>query len=124
MNEEAILSFAKSDREEVVYISGSYSKGSWGGNVSDAIRAAEEVYSAGYIPFIPHTHTALWSLMQQKEKEDWLRIDFAFIDRSDYLIRLEGYSAGGDAEMEYAEMVGVPVYEGVGEFLEEEGHAV
>lgn len=101
-----------------VYISGPYSGGKWGENVREAVVAGEMVYETGNFPFIPHTHTALWSMMYTHTKREWLHIDLEWVRACDCLIRIEGDSPGGDVEAEYARKVGMPVYDGLDDFLE------
>lgn len=102
-----------------VYIAGPYSGGDWGENVKRAVDAAEEVYQAGHDPFIPHTMTALWSMLYPKPDHEWLMFDLSWVDMCDALIRLEGESPGGDVEVKRAELKDIQTYMSVEEFLEE-----
>lgn len=103
-----------------VYISGPYTGGKWGDNIRNAVVMGEDVYKSGHIPFIPHTHTALWSVLYSHTKREWLHIDLAWIDACDCLIRIDGESKGGDIEVDYAHQIGIPVYYSFNEFLKGE----
>ena len=106
-----------------VYIAGPYTAGPWEYNIRAVIAAADEVMEAGHIPFIPHTMTTLWALVSPRSKQDWLEFDFAWLAVCDALIRIDGESPGGDAEVEYAQENDIPVCESVDEFLQAVGEA-
>lgn len=102
-----------------VYIAGPYAGGKWGTNIRNAIEAAERVYQAGHAPFIPHTMNGLWSILHEKDKEEWLDIDLAYLGQCDCMIRLPGESPGSDVEVAYAEEKGISVFWSVDEFESE-----
>jgi len=52
-----------SEMAKFVYIAGPYTQGEWGTNIRNAVQAAERVWQLGHVPFIPHTETALWSIL-------------------------------------------------------------
>jgi hypothetical protein len=97
----------------IVYVSGPYSEGKWGANVRNAIDAAEFIRSetSNVYPFVPHTMSALWSLVHPNlDHDDWMELDLAFVERCDALLRLPGESPGGDEEVEFARELDIPVY--------------
>lgn len=100
-----------------VYVAGPYDGGDWGENIQRAVEAGEQLWNEGYLPFIPHTHNALWSVIHPKPKEEWLRFDIEWLDECDALVRLEGESPGSDTEVGYAMGEDIPVYHGVEELL-------
>jgi hypothetical protein len=102
---------------ELVYIAGPYTKGVWEYNLRNVIEAAEQVYNAGHVPFIPHTMTTLWALLYPKQKDAWLEIDLRVLEECDSLIRLDGDSEGAEVEVDFAQEHGITVYESIDEFL-------
>jgi len=103
----------------LVYIAGPYQKGSWGGNINRAVEAAEAVYNHGHYPFIPHTMTGLWSVLHQKEKQQWLDFYKRWLKQCDCMIRLDGYSEGSDFEESVAKDNGIPVFYSIGQFIDQ-----
>jgi hypothetical protein len=99
-----------------VYVAGPYSKGDVEGNVRRAIYAANKLWAAGFVAFVPHI-THLWNLIAPHPYEDWIAWDLVWVEACDYLIRLEGESPGADREVAFARERGIPVYHGVDAFL-------
>ena len=48
-------------------------------------------------------------------------MDEGWVERSDYLLRLKGESAGADKEVALAKELGIPVYYSIKSLLEGEG---
>jgi hypothetical protein len=97
----------------IVYVSGPYSTGKWGANVRNAIDAAEYIRceTENVYPFVPHTMSALWSLVYPGlDHDDWMELDLAFVERCDALLRLDGESPGGDEEVAFARELDIPRY--------------
>lgn len=105
-----------------VYVAGPYTEGEWGTNIRNAVEAAERIWKAGHIPFIPHTMTALWSVVIEREGSRWLDFDFHWVEKCDALVRLPGESPGGDKEIAHAQENGLDVYRGVDAFLAQVDH--
>lgn len=101
-----------------VYVAGPYTHGEWGTNVRNAVEAAEDLWQAGHVPFVPHTMTALWSVVEEREGHDWLEFDYQWLMQCDALVRVEGYSPGSEKEIQKAQEWNIPVYESVEAFLE------
>jgi len=102
-----------------VYIAAPYTQGAWEYNIRDVVNAAERVYQAGHYPFIPHTMTTLWALIEPKSKNEWLEFDLYWLGQCDCLIRLSGDSEGADTEVGFAESNDITVYDSVGAFLQD-----
>lgn len=100
-----------------VYVAGPYTQGPWEYNIRDVVAAADTLYDAGHVPFVPHTMTTLWGLVNPRPKEQWIDFDLQWLDVCDALVRLDGDSEGADLEAEYARGAGIPVYSSVEEFL-------
>lgn len=96
--------------EKLVYVAGPYSEGIWEENIRAVIDAAEEIYRAGHVPFIPHTMTAMWALLYPKPKDVWLKIDLVVLERCDALVRVPGLSEGAEREVEFCKNNDIPVY--------------
>lgn len=101
-----------------VYISAPYTKPDPAENTRIAIAAADPLLKLGYAPYIPHL-SHFWHLQTPHPYEDWMELDLAWISRCDALIRLPGESPGADQEVLFAEQLGINVYYGVEEFLEQ-----
>jgi len=68
--------------------------------IAAACRAAHEVLEAGFAVYLPH----LWAheAVVKRPAAEWLRQDFAVIERCDFLYRMPGQSAGADREVQHA----------------------
>lgn len=99
-----------------VYISGPYSTGDQVENVRTAIKAADAVIRAGHIPFCPHLGH-FHHLLCPHDYETWMRLDLAWVERCDAVIRLPGKSPGAEREVARAKELGIPVYYGMCEFM-------
>jgi len=92
-----------------VYVAGPYSKGDVSQNVRKAIDAAETLSEEGYIPLLPHLNH-LWHMFYCHSYEYWLAYDRHFINFCDCILRIPGESAGADDEVQYAQLLGLPVF--------------
>ena len=92
-----------------IYVAGPISKGDQFMNVRNAILLGEQLRALGYIPFVPHL-SALWNLIVPVGYEDWMSLDFAWIERCDALFRQAGESSGADREVVFAFGLGRPVF--------------
>ena len=99
-----------------VYIAGPYTKGDTAINVREAILAGDQIYSMGFIPFIPHL-THFWHIVCPRPYEQWLKLDIEWLLVCDAVLRLPGDSSGADAEVLLATNSGIPVYFGMEEFI-------
>ncbi len=99
-----------------VYIAGPYTKGDVALNVRRAIEAGNRVAEAGHYPFIPH-FSHVWHLLCPHEYRFWMRQDLAWLPLCEALIRLPGESSGADEEVQRADLLGIPVFRSVEEFL-------
>ena len=92
-----------------VYIAGPYTKGIIEDNVNNAILTAELISQYGFTPFIPHL-THYWELLIHHEYDFWIKQDLEWLSACDILLRIEGESAGADAEVQIAKEIGMPVF--------------
>jgi len=110
----------------IVYIAGPISKGLMFKNLEQAFVAANELLLAGFSPYVPHL-TVFWNWIYPPRKQKspyfgdhdlWLPYDRAFLDASDCLLRLDGYSLGADLEVEYMIKEGKPVFSKVQDLID------
>lgn len=90
------------------YVSGPMTVGDWDTNIRRGIDAGEEVYKAGFLPFIPHCFEA-WGKRHPKSWEDWMEIDLQWVEACDALLRIPGESKGADIEVAHALKLAKPV---------------
>lgn len=95
-----------------VYVAGPYTKPDPVENVRKAILAADELWSLGYTPFVPHL-THLWHLVSPHPYEHWLEYDNEFLPCCHAVLRLPGESSGADKECRLAESLSVPVFDSI-----------
>lgn len=91
-----------------VYVAGPLTGGDQDLNLRAAIHAASILRREGFIPFVPHL-CRTWHLVEPASYEEWMRYDFAWVERCDAVVRLEGDSPGADREVELARSLGLPV---------------
>jgi hypothetical protein len=95
-----------------VYIAGPYTRPDPCANTHRAIAAADRLWDAGFIPFVPHL-SHFWHTMSPRPYEDWLAYDLEWLRCCDVVLRLSGESSGADREVREAEALGIPVYHSV-----------
>lgn len=78
-------------------------------NVRRMLDVASEIYLLGVIPSVPGL-CVFWHMVHPMEREAWIDISREEILRSDACYRMAGPSKGADAEIEFAESVGIPVF--------------
>src|SRR5690348_14877704 len=91
-----------------VYIAGPYTKPDPCVNTHNAIRVADELMEAGYVPYLPHL-THFWHTVAPKPYQTWLDYDAAWIAVCDAVFRMPGSSFGADGETALAKRIGKPV---------------
>jgi uncharacterized protein DUF4406 len=100
--------------EMKVYVAGPYSKGDTILNIGNAIRVAEQLSEAGYVPFIPHL-TGFWHLVSPHPYEFWMKYDAEWLMDCDAVLRFPGESLGADREVEMARSANIPIFYSVEE---------
>jgi len=99
-----------------VYIAGPYTKGDVALNVRAAVEAGDVVLKAGHFPYVPHL-THFWHLVIPGPYTQWATMDLEWVRVCDALVRLPGESSGADAEVVFAERLGIPIFYSVKDFL-------
>jgi len=99
-----------------VYIASPYTLGDVAVNVKFQMDTFDELVDLGFAPFVP-LYSHFQHMMHPRPYEDWVRLDFEWINVCDCLLRLGGESKGADTEVEYAKKLGIPVYYSIKELL-------
>lgn len=99
-----------------VYIASPYTNGDKEDNVNLQMDVANELMLRGYAPYTPLL-THFQHLRHPRQEVDWLKLDFAFLDCCDILIRIkplidgvELTSMGADKEEAHAQEIAIPVF--------------
>ena len=95
-----------------VYVACPYTLGDVAENVKNAIAVTEELYNMGVNPFNPllsHFHQMAFP----RSYNDWMRVDYDWIDVCDAVLRIPGISEGADMETRYARNHGKPVFNSI-----------
>jgi hypothetical protein len=100
-----------------VYISGPYTQGDVGANMHTHMRCALEIIDLGYAPVWPVCSHFL-HMLSPRDYEVWMDVDLAWLEGCSVLLRLPGYSPGGDREVKHAQSLGIPVVYSVAELVE------
>jgi hypothetical protein len=100
-----------------VYVAGPLTKGDWNGNIRAACQMADALFDHGFMPFVPHL-TSTWDLISHRDYEDWMKLDFAWLQKCDAVFRLQGESPGADREVALAKELDIPVFTSVAAILE------
>ena len=88
-------------------------------NMKQIARLGMELRRRGYAPFVPSAGPS--SIMGRgMSHEAWMECDLPYVLVADALVRMPGESPGADAEVAYAESLGIPVYYGVEALYEAE----
>jgi hypothetical protein len=98
----------------LVYVAGAYSSDPVA-NTRAAIEAGMALWRRHRVaPVISHL-SLLADLVCPMPVEEWYALDLVILERCDAVLRLEGASAGADAEVVRARELGLPVFGTVGE---------
>lgn len=106
-----------------IYLAGPLTHESAGYNMMDNVREAMNIYAMiiqmGYFPYCPHL-SAFADIVTKIGYEQWMALDFAWLEKCDALVRIGGVSPGADREMKFAREHGIQVYTAK-EFMEVHG---
>lgn len=94
-----------------IYVSGPITSGNRNKNYYQAIEAQRELMLAGFAPMNPmQTMVLPFAWEPDFPHRLWLDCDFPWVEVSDAVYRLPGYSVGADAECDFAQKKGIPVF--------------
>lgn len=99
-------------KRKLIYVSGPYTNGDQALNVYNAVRAALDIIKWGHAPYVPHLSHFI-HCMSPQPYETWMRVDLAWVQVCQALVRLPGLSPGGDREVIHAIDHGVDVCYGM-----------
>lgn len=85
-------------------------------NIKQAMDTATELILAGHYPYCPHLSFFL-NKNRRLPRAMWLTLSTAWIDRSDVVLRIPGFSEGADDEVSYALQHGMMLFYDVPSFL-------
>ena len=108
------------DFEEFVYVSDPYSKGDQARNVALAVQYADILAQYGVVSYVPHW-SHFWHMLYPHSWKFWMGIDLVVLNRCSAIIRIPGESVGADLEVLYAEILGIPVYYSIEEYIKAKG---
>jgi hypothetical protein len=100
-----------------IYIASPYTNGNQEENTKLQIKAGYELLELGYYPYLPLL-THYIQVSYPTYKYDWLKLDFAYLEMCDVVIRLrpkdkkgvEIPSPGADEETKFAKENGIPFF--------------
>jgi hypothetical protein len=102
-----------------VYISGPITQGDRNHNFHQAADAQRRLMLEGFAPMNPMGTMILPFAWQPDMPHGlWLEVDFAWIEVCQAILRLPGYSVGADAELSYAEGLGIPIFHSIEQLIE------
>lgn len=91
------------------YIASPYTKGDIAVNVKLQLDVFAELMDAGFIPFAP-LYSHFQHMAHPRPYEQWIKLDLAWVEVCDCVLRLGGESSGADGEVEYAKSLDKPVF--------------
>jgi len=100
-----------------IYVASPFTIGDPSVNVRRQIDAGEELINAGFYPYLPLL-AHYQNMIHPHNEETWRRLDMAWVETCDALLRLPGESKGADEEVLLALELGMPVYYSVAELIE------
>lgn len=107
---EAVRAAAETQQKRV-YISGPITKGNRNHNYFQALEAEAELMRNNFAPLNPmQTMVLPFAWDGEFDHARWLERDFAWIAVCDAVLRIPGESVGAEAEREFAEKCGIPVF--------------
>lgn len=100
-----------------VYIASPYTIGDVAVNVRRQIDAYDKLLTFGFLPFAP-LYSHYQHMFHPRSYEEWMDIDFEWLEVCDCVLRLDGESSGADREVEHAKKIGVIVFYSFDELVE------
>lgn len=95
---------------KLIYIAGPYTKPDPTINTREAVLLGAHIRDAyKVLTFVPH-FSHFEHLLQPRDYEYWMQLDFDWLRRCDALYRMPGESSGADREVQEASLAGIPVF--------------
>lgn len=92
-----------------VYIASPYTLGDVAANVKRQIDCADELMNLGFAPFAP-LYSHFQHMTHPRTYDEWMAVDFEWVEACDCLLRLDGESKGADLEVKHATTFGKKVF--------------
>lgn len=93
-----------------VYVAGPMTRGPTTTHLRNAYAAARHLLLAGHFPSLPQFWFNYEIVHGPTDITLYMRMDLAWIERCDIVLRLPGESVGADMETAYARKIGKPIY--------------
>lgn len=71
--------------------------------------AAKQLMDNGLHPYVPH-YNCFFQITHPRSQEDFMRLDFAFLEVCHAVLRIPGESIGADREITFANIHNIPVF--------------
>lgn len=101
-------------RKIKVYIASPYTLGNVALNVKLQLDTVDKLMDLGFAPYAP-LYNHYQDIAHPRPPEDWINIDFVWVEVCDCLLRLGGESAGAEGEVKLAKGLKKPVFYSIGE---------
>lgn len=99
-----------------VYIASAYTKGDVAVNVKVQLDAYNTLLEAGFAPFAP-LMSHFNHMAHPQPYHVWTTVDMEWVRRCDIVLRIPSESSGADKEVEFARLLGKPVYFDIQELI-------
>lgn len=106
MRKKVFIAGPYSERQEEVEATGAVEDQ----NVMNALRAADELFNLGYVPFVPHLFHFWHYACAEHPRIEWMKMDLEWLTVCDAIYRMPGDSKGADREVATAIIHGIPVF--------------
>ena len=104
-----------------VYIASPYTIGNTAVNVRVQIDAVNKLMNYKFAPFSP-LYSYFQHMIHPRPWEDWMEVDFVWVEACDCILRLPGESSGADQEVKLAKKLNKPIFYSIDELLIHYGH--
>jgi len=96
-------------RPTVIYLACPMRSGHWTTNVRNAAKVGKDLMRKGYSVINP-AGSWLLDLVEETDFDDWIQCDFGLVQVCDCVLRIPGFSVGGDMEADFAVRHDIPLF--------------
>lgn len=100
-----------------VYIASPYTLGDIAVNVKFQMDIADVLIEFGFAPYVP-LYSHFQHMAHPRPYDDWVKLDLAWVEVCDCLLRVGGESPGADNEVKYAKKLGKKIFHSTLEVIE------
>ena len=97
-------------KKKKVYVASPYTRGDVGENIKMQLDATEDLYKLGFTVYAPVVTLHHQHIAYPHDYNFWMRMCYEWLEVCDAVLRIGGYSEGADMEVEYANKLGIPVF--------------